>query len=76
MKEETQRMLGKEDLNFKNFLPENKNNKYNSYVNAKTKLKNNRISSMMNYKRNNEDLQLLIESGFIDDPQNIKVIID
>lgn len=31
---------------------------------------------MMNYKRNNEELQLLIESGFIDDPDNIKLIIN
>jgi hypothetical protein len=31
---------------------------------------------MMNNKRHNEDLQLLIESGFIDEPENIKMIID
>lgn len=52
--------MEKEDRNYKNFLPENQDNKYNSYIAAKTKLKNNRIDSMMNYRRNNEDLQLLI----------------
>jgi hypothetical protein len=76
MKTETKRMLEKEDKNFINFLPQNRSNKYNSYIDAKTKLKNNRIESMMNYKRHNEELQLLIESGFIDDPDNIKIIID
>lgn len=46
-------MLKKEERNFKNFLPENAGNKYNAYIDAKTKLKNSRIDSMMNYKRNN-----------------------
>lgn len=39
-------------------------------------LKNNRIDSMMNYKRNNEELQLLLDSGFMEDPHNLKMIID
>lgn len=30
---------------------------------------------MMNYKRNNDELQLLIESGFMDEPDNLKIII-
>ena len=60
MKKETGRMLEKEARDFNNFLPENKNNHYNNYLNAKTQLKNNRIDSMMNYKRNNQELQLLI----------------
>jgi hypothetical protein len=31
---------------------------------------------MMNYKRNNEELQLLLDSGFMEEPSNIKMIID
>jgi hypothetical protein len=31
---------------------------------------------MMNYKRNNDELQLLIESGFMDEPDNLKLIIE
>lgn len=69
-------MLKREDRNFKNFLPENQDNKYNSYLTAKNSLKNSRIDSMMNHKRNNQDLQLLIESGFIDSPDNVKRLID
>jgi hypothetical protein len=30
----------------------------------------------MNYKRNNEELQLLIDSGFMDHPDNIRAVID
>lgn len=30
---------------------------------------------MMNYKRNNTELQLLIESGFMDEPENLKALI-
>jgi len=59
-------MIKKEDNNYKNFLPENKDNEYNTYLEAKRKLKNSRIESMMNYKRNNEELKLLIESGLME----------
>jgi hypothetical protein len=76
MKKETERMLGKEARNFKNFLPENRDNKYNNYLKAKDQLKNSRIEGMMNYKRNNEELQLLIESGMMDEPENIRRLID
>lgn len=31
---------------------------------------------MMNYKRNNEELQLLLDSGFMEEPNNLKMIID
>lgn len=57
-------------------MPKNESNRYNKYLEAKMKLKNNRIDSMMNYKRNNEELQLLLDSGFMEDPNNLKMIID
>ena len=76
MKKETNRMLKKEENKFNNFLPENKDNNFNKYLEAKTKLKNSRIEGMMNYKRNNSELQLLIESGFMDEPENLKALID
>lgn len=46
-------MLKKESNNYINFLPENKGNKYNQYLEDKNKLKNNRIQSMMDYRRHN-----------------------
>lgn len=30
---------------------------------------------MMNYKRNNEELQLLLDSGLMDHPDNIRKVI-
>ena len=69
-------MLDKESMDYMNFMPKNSNNQYNQYLQAKDQLKNNRIDSMMNYKRNNQELQLLIESGLMDDPENIKLLID
>jgi hypothetical protein len=30
----------------------------------------------MNFRRNNEQLRLLIDSGYIDNPQNLGIIID
>lgn len=30
---------------------------------------------MMNFKRNNEELQLLLDSGMMDNPENIKNVI-
>ena len=31
---------------------------------------------MMNYKRNNDELQLLIESGLMDEPHNLRLIVE
>lgn len=31
---------------------------------------------MMNFKRNNDQLRLLIDSGYIDNPQNLGIILD
>lgn len=53
MKKETNRLLKKQENNHRNYLPGAEDNRFNKYEAAKKQLKNNRINSMMNYKRNN-----------------------
>lgn len=43
MKKETERLLKKQAIDHKNFLPGSENNRYNKYLAARDKLKNRRI---------------------------------
>ncbi len=78
VKKETNRMLKGEKNNLYNYLPGHKkmNKPYLQYEEEKRRFKNSKINSMMNYTRNNQELQLLISSGFIDDSESLKKIID
>ena len=75
-KQETKRLLEKEKNDFRNYLEEPRNPEFLEYNENMKKFKNSRIESMMNFKRNNEQLRLLIDSGYIDNPQNLNLILD
>jgi hypothetical protein len=40
------------------------------------KLKNNRISSMLNNSKNNKDLALLLEAGLLDNSKSLKLVLN
>lgn len=69
-------MIEKEKNDYRNYLEEPKNVGFAEYQENLKKFKNSKIDSMMNFKRNNEQLRLLIDSGYIDNPDNLGVILD
>ena len=73
---ETQRLLSRIGSNVKNHLAGQQDAQFQKYEDAKMKLKNNRISNMMNSSRNNEQLQLLLQSGLMNNPSNLRALID
>lgn len=67
-KKETKRLIDKKLNTPQNWLPESSDNDLHQYLEAKKALKNMRIGSIMEGTQTNHALELLIQSGLMDNP--------